>query len=745
MLLQEDGDASQKTYKHIKIYPTPQLISSKKASLGGDKKRVVDKNFKPCVSFNTVPKYLGDKDGDDGLDFPGVQIPPEYTMEEFYDDESGFVSYNAEYFLRNQYVTDVSSFGGSPPPRNLSNKGAALSSMFRVAQNGKIVRVDYPTTPTIMNDAIVINRARAGWEKLWYERKEKIKKRLDDKQTCFRYPEIIFESKPSPKARIISGDGYTPLTKNERRRERILNEKVGFPNTPRTILCHISGRRHTWVALDWTMRKLAQNTDHIVVLANIPRFSGASSGSGSSSHRLEARGGRGRRRSLSVDVKGAVNEGGDEGVVEWTSGYRADAITSKLEDLLEYIAVIVPKDIVVKVTVEIVIGKTKKIILDAMNVYTPEFVTSTTLKWERTDSLVMWKCKSLTDVLCTRYPVPVFVLPVKRMHELEEDLQEEFAPKKSYLSYDSIESSEPLSPTLQSQPNKDKQLVPESPALLIETPASDSDSDFSDSSIDIASLKSTSKSDLIAAANKHREEISRNLKSFENEKYDSNIAKHLKRLDMIVKSSLDFSLHVQNMTQEDSEAGFEKLKRVITGGTASISYSKRSMLDVGDAPKRSVYKNVSSSRPRSSQIKFASNVTSRDGNRALGNKLKPSKSAESPPTSRSLSPSSRGRPSRRSNEEVRSKLKVTPSANTIRKVRSTSNISRVKSNDSIASSSSVSSGKKKSGFLSIFKGSGSRSRSTSRRNSMGSSDNETISSSDSDAGKKRRSKLFGFS
>ncbi|QLQ78379.1 hypothetical protein HG537_0A06260 [Torulaspora globosa] len=728
----EDGSVPQNVYKDVKIYPESRLLS-KEASTKDD---WPDKVFKPCVSFNTVPSYMDNKDGDDGLDFPGVQMPPEYTMEEFYDDESGFSSSNAEYFLRNRYIANGSSYGGSPPPRNL---GKGLASMFRVAQNGKIVRVDYPTTPTIMNDAIVINRAQPGWQKLWYERKREIEKRLNDKQTHFRYPDIIFKQQQAPRLRFMSEDGYTPLTKNERRKERILNERVGFPNTPRTILCHISGRRHTWVALDWTMRRLAQNTDHIVVLANIPRFANSSSGSGSSCRHSQARKGRyNRRSSIPGDIKDLKDTEEYDDNDEWTSGYSADAISSKLEDLFDYIAVIVPKDITIRVTVEIVIGKTKKIILDAMNVYTPEFCTSTTLRWERTEKLVQWKSKNLSDVLCTKYPIPVFVIPVKRMYALEEELQKEFPPE---TCYDSLQNSQSELLTSTSKPEESKSQLRQAPLALVKTADNESNSDLSDSITETSSIKSLSKSNLIAAAKKHREDISRSLQDFENEQHDSKVTKLLQKLDLILKSSLNFSLQLQNMTQNDSEAGFEKLKRVITGETTSISTSKKSMLDVADAPKINVYKNVPGSRPRNSQIKFASDVTSKDGRRALGNKVKPTSADSSPPLRRSVSPLELERPARRSHDEPLRRMKSAQSSNTIRKVRSASSISRVKSNDSATSDSSSS--KKKGGFLSIFKGSSSRSRSASRHNSIG-SDNETISSSDGDS-KKRRSRLFGFS
>lgn len=725
MFLEDNTESLKNTYKTVKLYPELQGTGKGGKKLEDDK--VVRQKFKPCVSFNTVPSYMGDDNGDDGLDFPGVQIPNEYTMEEYYDDESGYMSNNMEYFLRNNYLTDNSKFGGSPPPRNLSDKAAALNSMFRIAQNGKIVRVDYPTTPTITNDAIIINRAQPGWSSAWLARKSRIEERIKEKQTHFRFPHITFPQQPLTKKRIISHDGYTPISKDERRRERVLQEKVGFPNSPKTILCHVSGRRHTWVALDWAVRELAQSTDHIVVVANIPRFATANYGRSRSNNRFGAP--NGRHRSRSAEPKSAYITESQGGSAEWTSGYSAEMVSNKLEDILTYIAVIVPKDIKVKVTVEIVIGKTKKILVDAMNVYTPDFCISTTLKWQRTDSLILWKAKNLTDILCTKYPIPVVVIPVKRMYEFEAALQKDFAPKENTGS-----SSEDVSSQSVDQPSRPDGQAPQSPTICLEASDMDSESDFSDSNSDGASVSTTSKEDLIEATKKHREEISEGLKELDGKEHKTAMQKNTDKLDLITQASLTFAMQVQNMNQEDREAGFTQLKRVITGETENKTHTVRSMVDVGSYPKKSHNKHVPSTKPRTSQIKFASNVNARDGNRALGNsKIKVTSPESSPP------PPTHPRSSH--DEPLRKTKSSQPTS--IRKVRSASNISRVKSNESMTSSGSSSSGRKKGGFLSIFRHSGSRSRSTSRRNSDA-SDTDAVSLNDSDSGKKRRSRLFGF-
>ena len=37
----------------------------------------------------------------------------------------------------------------------------------------------------------------------------------------------------------------------------------------RTILVYVSGRIHTWVALDWILSKFIEDGDHVIIIASI--------------------------------------------------------------------------------------------------------------------------------------------------------------------------------------------------------------------------------------------------------------------------------------------------------------------------------------------------------------------------------------------------------------------------------------------------------------------------------------------
>ncbi|CAI4059405.1 hypothetical protein SKDZ_04G6660 [Saccharomyces kudriavzevii ZP591] len=744
MVLRDQDAQSRNFYKHIRLFIRPDQLGKKVNVLARQeeddsrslasildssplvKKRGTSSNEKylPCVSFNTVPRSrVSSPLDEEKREFPGVQVPADYTMDEYYDDESGYSSdSNVDFFSRNSYSGGSSNREGSsaspgryssPPPA--SRRNIKIGQMFKISGNGKIVREDYPTTPTDINDALVINRAYANWRELWIKKKNQIDRRLEQKQDFFNYPTILF---PPNKKKISAGaattikfnppleDGFTPLTKSQKRKERVLNEVVGFPNTPRTILCHVSGRRHTWVALDWALRTLIQNTDHIVVLANLPGLTRSNfddNGSMTRRKRLlmtldDSRSirsttrSRSRSRSRSVCTRRALSLGPEESdnkmkhesFMEWSSGYTQNEIERKLQDLFDYVTLVLPQDRSVKITVEILIGKTKKTLLEAINIYFPDFFVSSTLRWKRTDNLVRWKSNLLTDKLCTNFPIPTFVVPAKRMLELELNLQRQFTDSKATKEKDKSASKPGLNhsksadarlPTISSikrEPINDYSI--DSLCYSADSNGVDDESRMNVSNggpntsdndeNDVGSVKSLTsnisvKERLCGLARNRRESMAQQLNDAD---HDSSIPpgqRHLKKLDIILESSLKFSLEVDTITDSTENAdangsrsrsmdsGFEELKRVITGGAPPkhVAAQKRSMLDVLDNPSASrsksksrsrsksrtrdnpkpgspsaadINSDTSESRSRSPQIKFASTVKDVDGNAALG-------------------------------------------------------------------------------------------------------------------------------
>ncbi|GAV46649.1 hypothetical protein ZYGR_0A02420 [Zygosaccharomyces rouxii] len=767
MSVQNDNDDVLKNaYRHIKLYADLSEVNAKHPKYNPNDER----QFRPCVSFNTVPLTLGSSALDDPLaDFPGVQIPPEFSLDDLCSNEG------IARTVANTHNDYYSPRGPASQNKRLTHK--SLAESFKRSENGKIVRVDYPSEPAIFNDALILTKSKNQWHHLWNEKKAYFAAKLDEKYKWFQYPTILFPP-TGTKSAVMSSDGFIPLSKEQRRKEKVLNLKLGHLPNPRTILCHISGGRHTWVALDWALRQLAQDTDYIVVVASLPRFSS----SVNDRSRSKIRGGSSQYRSLSVGPNSGENETIHQNFIGWSSGYNRYDVESKIMDIFEYIKVILPPKLAVKITVDVVVGKTKKVMVDAVNCYTPDFCVEGTLKWERTDKLVVYKSRFLKDVLCTKFSVPVFIVPAKRLYDFEAKMEREFLPKVTDVGGITAEELKPSPLTMEtlSRTKTEPSNFDSRDSLVLNYSSAekssvdyDTDDDSGEDSGDYSDKDDMTVSEKLSSARLiHRKNMMKELQSVEsNDKLDY-AQKKVGALDSIIKETLEFSEELKSITEEDfkGDEGEElnQLKRVITGSTRVLPNSKKSMLDVLDTPgpdspdhhKRST---APRRKPRSGQIKFAPNVNAKDGNKALGNSRGKGYLDVARPSLGSQSYSynqidGAGKPY---NEEELRRVSTGDGTVPLRKVVSANNVARVKSNDSnsllpIHSSGSVPGSRSSSsrrnrhskkssgggGLLSFLIPSGSRSHSHSRRSSSD-SDGERSSVKSPQEGKKKRS-FFGW-
>lgn len=771
-----DQDESLRTlYRRIKLQDSESTIDSR---LSDDEKSGSAKaKVKPCVSFNTVPLPVKHTVLDDyEQDFPGVQLfPQEYTMEEYYDNESGYATEdNQNYMLHNGYITpelvdrlnrSAATRSSSPPPldreypspnksKNLSSKQQVnITKMFKIARNGMIVREDYPSRPTLVSDALIINRDLNDWHKNWIKRRDTIDSRMEKAQETFQYPQLLFPESAHKPAVIMMGTDYKPLTKEQRKKEKIINKKLDSTNLPRVVLCHISGRRHTWVALDWAVRRLSNDTDHIIVLANIPKIRNGRSSSSNSMSRSRSRS-ISRSRSRSRDVfsrrskenQSSFSLGQDENensmkhdqFMEWASGYPKEGIEETLANIFEYISVILPSGRSVKVTIELVVGNTLTSIVDAVNAYQPDLMVASTLRWERTDNLILWKSELLIDKLATTFPVPLFVVPARRMHLFENSIQDSFLRKKVVKEKETKtqnpQANETNARKMGTLGPVERRLVGadsftagfnlKRPSLgrSVSTPiaeeAIENDSeDDSGANTDSSSMISeddlagySMKERLHMKARHFRTETSRMLQELEDSKEITHSEAQIKKVEAIIRQTVKFSIEIEDLStdeegDEDSDApGLSKLKRVITGGTVvnPTNRQTKSMLSVLDTPNskkkkrpiKKLHEKISSDRSTSS-IKFATGVKNGDGNNALGNSVHGRPQIQVHAASENSSP--RLTPVRSHNQSSH--------RNSLNPMKSSSSLRRVKSNDSsgISQSKKSSSGSGSSGFMGLFK------------------------------------------
>lgn len=401
-----------------------------------------------------------------------------------------------------------------------------------------------------------------------------------------------------------------------------------------------------------------------------------------------------------------------------------------------------PKSI--KITVELILGKTKKILCEVINAYTPDFIISSTLKWQRTESLVQWKSRKLTDKICTSYPVPVYVVPAKRMFDFERKLakqfanpistsEEELSTKNNFIHPKLIHANSEMSPAIISAEQNYSSEDIYSPKLACIVDDKDSviaegNDDIDDDNADQLSINSVSSSSslqtkLHRTARKHRQIMARKIDEITKDLTLDQAKKQLSKLDIVIESSLQFSLELDTMPDLDMEtrnANLNNLKSIMKGVSGGAK-PMRSMLDVGPLPKLKLKKTSSpiSTQHHKSKIQFSANSKKIDENGALGNtkdySLKPIRSYNEP-----SSVSTDGR-------SIHS-VSHSSYGETLRKIRSNESTKKSSirhSNTTSSNTSSNSSGGSRWGLFSLFRGSGSSSTHTKSGRSMSSSGSES--------------------
>ncbi|CCC70972.1 hypothetical protein NCAS_0G00850 [Naumovozyma castellii] len=681
--------------------------------------------WEPCVSFNTVPSSSSEKEYPD-LDFEGVTMP----------------SMKRQPFYYHEYPSNSQLCSSKNPKRQKS-----MNEMFKMAQGGKIVRVDYPSRPMVDNEAMIMTKKQPLWRKKWRERKKIIEaRRKCDGDSVFKYRFILFPHEEKQKEGKGSGGTlkkrYMGLSNNsshsssktdvklkeQKRQKEVINLKIGDTNLPRTIVCHISGRRHTWVALDWLFKELVQDTDHVVILANLPRMV--------------------CRSKVAPDTKKIIQDEPKLLEEEWTSGYSENLVASRIARILEYISLILPVDKSIKITVEIAIGKTKKVLIDAINIYTPNLFVFGTLKWSKTENLISYKSNILMDTFCVHYPIPTFIVPARRMSKFELSLQEQFAnceQQKSFKKNNHVDkvnkNQQSIMLAVQSQDSLTAgyESSTETDSLdSVEKTSDDKDDNESVDTLRSYSNQTGTRANLCNIARDYRHSMLKELNTLEaNKKKLTNQERQLGKLDIIIKASIRLVLKTDEIDEQSiatNNKDYMNLKTTITGGKSRSQSRPRSMLDVNGYDPRAETKQselgatLYQSRG-SSQIRFAGNVNPKDGKSALGTIKKPQSGGASIPSSKYISDYSYN--------------DVIP----LRKIKSTGGLHPRKSSESTRSTASSKSVGEKTkpksgGFLSLFKGSNNSSKSdrSSRRGSTSSSNGDK----DSKGSSRRVSRLFGI-
>lgn len=372
-------------------------------------------------------------------------------------------------------------------------------------------------------------------------------------------PRADYPTKP-----IITHRGCT-FTKTHKSFEdlyakKLYNKDHGYlkPILPRrTILVYISGRKHTWVALDWILNKFIEQGDTIVIVSAIR-------------HELKA-----RRRSGHYTQ---LHQGIDSKDYRTRMRYRnrPENIKHIARNIMNYALEVINANIIAKISIEIAMGTSREVLKDMYKLYEPNLVcTGTKPNSKRSAPLKSWTSSKLSDRLVKNFPLPVIVVPAMKMNDFEEDLA--LGINQRYSQYQPLSRRSTLSNSRNSEfslPANDS-----TPETGNNTDSADDNSDTSsiNSNLSVDSESYSSYNEIKKLYKEYKQMLSKNLKQSQAKPYNEDYFANCLRV--ISDESTYLCQEIRNINPGYQGKG-STLAKAITGSNSFgvIPFKAKSLL-----------------------------------------------------------------------------------------------------------------------------------------------------------------------
>ncbi|OBA19192.1 hypothetical protein METBIDRAFT_33404 [Metschnikowia bicuspidata var. bicuspidata NRRL YB-4993] len=330
----------------------------------------------------------------------------------------------------------------------------------------------------------------------------------------------------------------------------------------RVIMVYVSGRKHTWVAIDWILCNFVQHGDTVVIVAAI-------------NHPLAPAG----SRTTWYPPPQAYPPKTEK--VRQRQRNRPEYTKQIAANIMHYALSVVNPNAIVKITVELAEGKTKDVLKDMYKLYEPNIVSTGSKASARNSApLKSWTSSRLSDRLVRIFPLPVIVVPAPNMGPFERKLSAAVASLHELNSVSRL-----ASPEITGADASSSERLPQD-SDSHDRRAVDSDAE----SISDRSFKSQSSTDSEASANSYNsfDEIA-DLYSDYKTTMDAKLAQHRKRdidenyFANFIKTISDLSLRFCGELK-DVNPNFRgqgaKLAREITGSNSfgAVPYKTKSLL-----------------------------------------------------------------------------------------------------------------------------------------------------------------------
>lgn len=336
-----------------------------------------------------------------------------------------------------------------------------------------------------------------------------------------------------PTSPIITHRGCT-YTKTHRQWEALYRGQLEVKPVlaRRLILVYISGRKHTWVALDWILSKFLEHGDSVVIVASIPpefpvRRKSAYRSPTPPRH----------ARTFQTRLR---------------QRHSPEYMQSIARKVMLYAMQVINPEKISKVSVELALGGTKEVLKDMYKLYEPSLVaTGAKISIKSSAPLRSWNSSRLSDRLVKNFPLPVIVTPTINMSTFETTLQNTING-----------GEEPVSTSIIGPDDSDSASI-----------ASESSSSSSDSSLSYSSYDEISK-----LFEDYRQDIARDKKQLKTEELDDNFFANF--VKMLSDRSQDFCNDVRGVNPHFAGRG-AKLAKAITGSNAfeASPYKTKSLLE----------------------------------------------------------------------------------------------------------------------------------------------------------------------
>lgn len=325
----------------------------------------------------------------------------------------------------------------------------------------------------------------------------------------------------------------------------------------RTILVYISGRRHSWVALDWILHNYIEHGDTVVISSAVyPEIVAL----------------KRRRRSAYSSYRGSSSR--------IRSKPRLQHLKLTTHNIMNYALEVVNPNIIAKISVDLTVGYTKDVLKDMYKLYEPNLVCLGAKQNSRISApLRSWRSSKITDRLVKNFPLPVIVVPAMNMRNFELNLADEIQKR-----YSSVQTSGTLNNTPRNESKADvsslEQLEDDLDASL------DNESIISEESASSGGSQSSYSSftEILSLYKNYKSELSGRLHDLSDQ--DVNEDYYANMLRTISDESAFLCREIRDL-QPDITGKGAKLAIAITGSTsyASTVFKTKSMLDPIEARK----------------------------------------------------------------------------------------------------------------------------------------------------------------